>query len=117
MTSLGFYQIEEGYPTAAYDSWQHLNSNTLARSVLLAAEPPSALYTRNIVEHTLRETLSELLSDQKVIDMCKKATLKKLKHRLQFQQPLQHLSQQANAASAAAASQPRAPAQAWAPTR
>ena len=37
--------------------------------MLLAAEPPSALYTRNIVEHTLRETLSELLSDQKVIDM------------------------------------------------
>jgi len=103
-----------------------MNSNTLARSVLLAAEPPSSLYTRNIVEHTLRETLSELLSDQKVIDMCKKATLKKLKHRLQFQQPLQHLSsQQVNnaagsrpvpsTASASATAQPRAhaPTQAW----
>ena len=86
--------IEEGYPHAAYATWKNLSANTLARSVLLAAEPPSVLYTRNVVESTLNETLSELLSDPQIIAMCKKATLKKLKHRLQFQKPLESLAKQ-----------------------
>jgi hypothetical protein len=89
--------IEEGYPHAAYDAWKHMSSNTLARSVLLAAEQPGQLFTRNVVEHTLHETLSELLSDAKVVELVKKATLKKLKHRLEFGQPLRHLGQQQHA--------------------
>jgi hypothetical protein len=43
-------------------------------------------FTRNVVERTLQETLNEMLSDAQIRDMCKKATLKKLKHRLDFKQ-------------------------------
>jgi hypothetical protein len=76
--------IEEGYPFAAYDAWQHFSTNTLARSVMLAAEPPSQTYTRHVVEQTMKQTLSELLADEKIVQSIKRATMKRLKSRLQY---------------------------------
>lgn len=80
------FQIESGYPYAAYDCWRgfSLNSSTLARSVCLAADPPSTQFTRQVIERTMQETIREMLSDKKVEEMIKRATIKKLKHRLQF---------------------------------
>ena len=76
--------IEEGYPFAAYDAWQHFSTNTLARSVMLASEPPSQTYTRHVVEQTMKQTLSELLADEKIVQSIKRAAMKKLKSRLKY---------------------------------
>ena len=76
--------IEESYDYAKSFTLHNYKLAVLSRAVQLSAETPQQQVHRSVIEGVLRETMNQVLADEAIIELVKKVTLQRIKHRMQY---------------------------------